>query len=119
MDRMTRRRPKSAAEILRNRKRESETPQPVATRRKTAGNHEVEDHDGKKYNFRDPDIASLFSTVDAIQERIQDKYFEDDIEYEEGVKLAKRIKANLRRFNNDLILLSEIQKRGMPDIEDD
>lgn len=112
-----RRRPKSAADILRNRKRESET-NIVTTRRKKLGNHEVQDFSGNSYSFRDPDIASLFSTIDAIQERIIDKYFSDDLEYEEGVKLANRLKSQLRRLNNDLILLLEIQRRGIPDEED-
>ncbi len=75
----------------------------------------VEDFHGKEYIFIDNRIAELFGAVDKMEDGIREKYFDDDIEFEQGTKLAKKMKGQLRRMDVDLKKLIDINFEGIDD----
>lgn len=80
---------------------------------------EIEDFKGRKHEFSNNSVGSIFERVDKLEEAIRDKYFDNDIEYVEGVKMVQRIKGHLRKLDKDLDRLETIRYRGMPDDEED
>jgi len=83
------------------------------------GASEVEDFQGHKYTFVYPYIADFFRKIDKLEEVIREKYFDSDIEFIEGIKMAQRMKGQIRKFDKDYNRLETIRFRGLPDEESD
>ena len=75
----------------------------------------IEDYRGHEHKFQLEEHAELFSKIDKLEESIRDKYFDTDIEFTEGMKLAKKMKGQIRRMVADYKKLNTIESEGMPD----
>jgi hypothetical protein len=79
----------------------------------------IEDFEGKKYPFNNQCLADAFTLTDSMENVIREKYFDTDLEYVEGVKLAQKMKAQIRRLDVDLDYLMEIRYNGIPSKSED
>jgi hypothetical protein len=79
----------------------------------------VEDFEGKKYPFNNQCLADAFTLTDSMENVIREKYFDTDLEYVEGVKMAQKMKAQIRRLEVDLENLMEIRYNGLPSASED
>ena len=79
----------------------------------------VEDFEGKKYPFYNQCLADAFTLTDSMENVIREKYFDTDLEYVEGVKMAQKMKAQIRRLEVDLENLIEIRYNGLPSASED
>jgi len=75
--------------------------------------HKFEDYQGRTHEFKNRNISNLFEEVDKLEEGVRDKYFDDDEEFTEGIRLAKKLKGQLRRIDADVLKLNEIKETGI------